>query len=121
MTLNFSFVKDIFVVGEKIIRKGQKTFIYRSQILMISLIQLDFPSKNNIFTKLSLISFQVQKFVNVLPQRGWIQSVLNERDPDLKIWPNDNPSNFRNENNSSWQNIYSTPMDTFLILCIFLI
>ena len=88
---------------------------------MVSLILLDFPSKNYILTKLELILFQVEKFVNVLPQRGWIQSVLNERDPDLKIWPNDNPSNFRNENNSTPQNIYSTPLDAFLIFCLFLI
>jgi predicted nucleotidyltransferase len=32
--------------------------------------------------------------VNVLPQRGWIQSVVNGTDPDsdLKIWSNAIPS-----------------------------
>ena len=31
--LNFSFMKDIHVVGEKMPRKGRKTAIYLSQIL----------------------------------------------------------------------------------------
>ena len=35
--LNFSFVKDIHVVGQQITRKGRKTAIYQSQILVISL------------------------------------------------------------------------------------
>ena len=35
--LNFSFVKDIHVVGEKMARKGRITAIYQSQILGITL------------------------------------------------------------------------------------
>ena len=35
--LNFSFVKDIHVVCEKMARKGRKTAIYQSQILSNSL------------------------------------------------------------------------------------
>ena len=31
--LNFSFVEDIHVVGNKMAKKGQKTAIYQSQIL----------------------------------------------------------------------------------------
>ena len=38
--LNFSFLKDIHVVGEKIARKHRKTAIYQSQILRITLQQL---------------------------------------------------------------------------------
>ena len=64
---------------------------------------------------------QVEKYVNILPQRGWIQSVLNDGDPDLKIWSKDDPSNSRKENNSTRLKIYSTLLATFLIICIFLI
>ena len=73
-------------------------------------------------------------FVNVLPQRDWIQSVVNgtDPDPDLKIWSNTNPYNFaadenciilkrRNENSSARQKICSTLLNTFLILCVLLI
>ena len=35
--LNFSFVKDIHVVGEKMAKKCRKTAIYQSQILGITL------------------------------------------------------------------------------------
>ena len=34
--LNFSFVKDIHVVGNKMARMGRKTAIYQSQILGIT-------------------------------------------------------------------------------------
>ena len=78
--------------------------------------------------------------MNVLPQRGWIQKVVNgtDPDPDLKIWSNTNPSTFaadiveiancklydemfRSENSSTMQKIYSTLLNTFLILGVFLI
>ena len=78
--------------------------------------------------------------MNVLPQRGWIQSVVNGTDPDsdLKIWSNAIPSTnaadivemancklydemFRSENSSTTQKIYSTLLNTFLILGVFLI
>ena len=38
--LNFSFVKDTPVVGEKMARKGWKMAIYQSQILRNSLLEL---------------------------------------------------------------------------------
>ena len=64
---------------------------------------------------------QVEKYVNILPQRGWIQSVLNGGDPDLKIWSKDDPSSSRKENSSTRLKICSILLATFLIFCIFLI
>ena len=64
---------------------------------------------------------QVEKYVNILPQRGWIQSVLKDKDPDLKIWSKDNPSNSRKENNSTRLKKISILLATFLMVCIFFI
>ena len=53
-------------------------------------------------------------FVNVLPQRSWIESVLNDDEPKWKIWSKDQGFAERNSRSSRHDaNIY-----TFLIVLI---
>ena len=88
----------------------------------IEYITLWFFVLNSILTALFFSKgIQVEKYVNILPQRGWIQSVLNERDPDLKIWSAEDWLKSRKENSSTRLKIYCILMATFPMICIFLI
>ena len=53
-------------------------------------------------------------FVNILPQRSWIQSVLEDDEPKWKIWSKDQGFFERNSRSSR----HDANMYTFLIVLI---
>ena len=61
--LNFSFVKDVHVVGEKMAQKGRKTAIYQSHIL-----------RNNLYT------YSICKYCLETGTLKWLQHIISTPD-----------------------------------------